>query len=234
MIRKYRKCSTAWPILAGLALLATQAVCAAPQMYDVEVIIFSAPSSGSEPERLDQPDADAAPARGGAAPANAFTELPSGAYGLNNIRGGLSASGYRVLFHRAWRQMANDRANAVDYPVHVLADNGRDSVDGRITLVKERYLHLDIDLLLKTARGNPSALYADGSGFRLSETRRIRSNELHYFDHPRFGMIARVTPYESAEQQTSPEPVGETGPEAPAPGDSLEEEPVTADDQLTR
>ena len=30
---------------------------------------------------------------------------------------------------------------------------------------------------------------------RLKERRRMRSKELHYFDHPRFGVIALITPY---------------------------------------
>jgi hypothetical protein len=30
--------------------------------------------------------------------------------------------------------------------------------------------------------------------YRLATTRRVRSNELHYFDHPAFGVLVRVTP----------------------------------------
>lgn len=33
-------------------------------------------------------------------------------------------------------------------------------------------------------------------GYRLKETRRMRSREVHYVDHPMFGVIAIVTPYE--------------------------------------
>jgi hypothetical protein len=31
-------------------------------------------------------------------------------------------------------------------------------------------------------------------GFRLTETRRLRSREIHYFDHPLFGAVLLVTP----------------------------------------
>ena len=34
--------------------------------------------------------------------------------------------------------------------------------------------------------------------FRLAESRRMRSGELHYFDHPLFGAIVQVRPYEKA------------------------------------
>jgi hypothetical protein len=32
--------------------------------------------------------------------------------------------------------------------------------------------------------------------FRLQQSRRMRSSEIHYLDHPLFGVIAQVTPYE--------------------------------------
>jgi hypothetical protein len=35
---------------------------------------------------------------------------------------------------------------------------------------------------------------------RLNETRRIRLNELHYFDHPMFGVILQVSRYEREEE----------------------------------
>ncbi len=33
--------------------------------------------------------------------------------------------------------------------------------------------------------------------YRMQQSRRMRSNETHYLDHPRFGIVVRVTPYES-------------------------------------
>ncbi|MGB5299133.1 MAG: CsiV family protein, partial [Thiogranum sp.] len=40
---------------------------------------------------------------------------------------------------------------------------------------------------------------------RLRQQRRMRSKELHYFDHPRFGVIALITPYQP-EPEPEPEP----------------------------
>lgn len=215
-----------------LALLACASATAAAQLYDVEVIIFSQNGAGGS----EQTTAAGAPAQArGAFPPGDFTELTSGSYRLNNIRGGLSAArGYHVLSHRAWRQPGYDRAHAVDYPVHAQAGNGRDSVDGTITLIRERYLHLDLDLRLMTSGGDMPALYPNAPdsrpAYRLVESRRIRSSETHYFDHPRFGVIVRVTPYGTGEE---PAPAAETVPEDAAAG-AQEEEPAPADDQLTR
>lgn len=219
-----------------VTLLAAPALRAAPRLYDVEVIIFSNNAAAGDEEPVNRPDAQLAPARG-TVHAGEFTALPAGAYQLNNIQGGLAAArGYHVLFHRAWRQPAYDRARAVGYPVHTPAAGRHGSVSGTVTLLKERYLHLDVDLRMTTGAA-VTAPYADSPGsapvYRLSERRRIRSGELHYFDHPRFGMIARVTPYVSPENQAAPEVAGEDAPEDT--GDSREAEPAPpADDQLTR
>jgi Peptidoglycan-binding protein, CsiV len=224
----------ALPVL--LLLLAVPAARAETGLYDVEVIIFSNGSARTDDELMDRPGTDTAPAR---VPftASAFTELSADAYRMNGIRSALAGSGrYRVLFHRVWRQAAYDRGHAVGYPVHTSAASGRDSLTGTITLLKERYLHLDVDLLLTTG-GNAPAAYQSGTGslpvYRLAEKRRIRSNELHYFDHPRFGVIARVTPYQEAEEQAAPGSV-----EQPVPDDAgaggVEPEAAPDDDQLTR
>ncbi len=224
----------ALPVL--LLVLAVPAARAETGLYDVEVIIFSNASARTDDELMDRPGTDTAPAR---VPftASEFTELTADAYRMNAIRSTLAGSGrYRVLYHRVWRQPAYDRGHAVGYPVHTTATSGRDSVTGAITLLKERYLHLDVDLLLTTG-GNAPAAYSNGTGslpvYRLAEKRRIRSNELHYFDHPRFGVIARVTPYQDAEEQAAPGVVEQV---APDDGGAGGEEPAAApdDDQLTR
>jgi len=234
MIRKNRNNSRAWrclPVL--LLLLAVPGARAETDLYDVEVIIFSNDSPRTDAELMDRPGTDAAQARGSFSP-DAFTELPGDAFRLNSIRSALAGSRrYRVLSHRAWRQLAYDRAHAVAYPVHVAAARGRDGVTGTITLLKERYLHLVVDLRLTAADGTASAPDQDGTGSRLAEKRRIRSNELHYFDNPRFGVIARVTPYQEAEEQAAPGSSEETVPDDAGAG-GVEPEAAPDDDQLTR
>jgi hypothetical protein len=169
-------------------------------------VVFSHLDGNADGELL-QTGGSPAPATG-SFPAGEFTELAGEFYTLNNIRGGLAASpGYRVLYHRGWRQLAYDRAHAVDYPVHTLADQGRHAVDGTVTLVRGRFLHLDVDLSLLATAGRETK-YSDAPGnqplYRLTESRRVRSSELHYFDHPRFGVIARVTPV-AASAEPDPE-----------------------------
>jgi len=226
-----------WPVIAALLLVTfNQVAVAAPPVYDVEIIIFRNNANSDAGEQW------TAPASGELSPARVFsqdefTELSPSLYQLGGVRGGLrNSSGYTVLLHRAWRQVGYDAAHAIPYPIHSLAENGRDSIEGSVTLVRERYLHLDVDLQLMTAGRAAPTQYADSQGgspaFRLQEKRRVRSRELHYFDHPRFGMIAMVTPYDAPEEEPEPEPADTT-----AEPESVDE-PVSGagpdNDQLTR
>ena len=130
------------------------------------------------------------------------------------------SDGYSVLFHRAWRQVAYNQSQAADYPVHSFSDDRRNSVEGTVRLERNRYLHLDVDLLLMNAADAAPGQYSGEPGstpaFRLREKRRIKSSELHYFDHPRFGLLAVITPY-TAPHKEEPAPEPDTASSPPAP-----------------
>jgi hypothetical protein len=212
---------------------------ALPPIYDVELIVFINKYPNDDGEQWGTPDPDAIKPSG-FFPEDHFTELASAFYTINNISYALERSGrHSVLFHRAWRQLAYDNAHAVAYPIHSLAENGRDSVEGVVKLVRERFLHLDVDVQLMSATDGTQVLYSDSPdskpAFELIETRRIRSNVLHYFDHPRFGMIARVTPYIPPEAEiTDEEEELQEILEEPVADETGKVQPHPADDQLTR
>ena len=209
---------------------------AAPPIYDVELIVFTNNSSSDGGERWTRPNSDAI-RPSGFFPENNFTELATAHYTLNSISQALESSGrHNVLFHRAWRQLAYDKSRAVAYPVHSIAENRRDSIEGIIKLVRGRFLHLDVNLQLMTSARGTEVMFSDSPNsrpaFELIETRRIKSNVLHYFDHPRLGVIARVTPYISNKASAPEEQQGitETSPENEAETDL----PNPNDNQLTR
>ena len=93
---------------------------------------------------------------------------------------------YRVLAHQHWQQTID--AKTVAKPVRVTAANPAE-LEGTIRFFMSRHLHLDVNLLFRDA--------AAGSGnivYRLSEQRKLKSQETHYFDHPRLGVLVRVMP----------------------------------------
>ena len=168
-----------------------------PPIYDVEIIVFRnlAPNDGGERWTTPVIPQDA---HRRSFPKDEFTELAYRLYQMQNITRALENSrDYEVLYHRAWRQLAYDKRNSVAYPVETEIEKGKgNSVQGWVKLIRERFLHLDVDLFLMANQNQASGM----SGYRIplfeiEEKRRVRSGEFHYFDHPRFGVIARVTPY---------------------------------------
>jgi hypothetical protein len=119
-------------------------------------------------------------------------------------------------------------------------------LEGTLRLYRSRYLHIEADLLYyrpdaaplplsgPDASGNgiadQSLTAADVAGpeaglarppvlFRMTTQRRMRSRELHYLDHPLFGVIVLATPYEP--------------PAPPAPAAAAPAQPGTADETPT-
>lgn len=199
----------------------------AQRLYDVEIIVFTHNSGHDQGETWQQPG-DGAGRATGQFQDNRFTELSPSRYRLGPVRYSLQADGaYTVLFHRAWRQQASSPSNVADYPLHSFSNDTNSSVDGAISLVRGRYLHLNVDLLLMHAAGGAPGQYSDSPGstpaYRLREKRRIKSSELQYFDHPRFGLVAMVTPVSrpkpapEAAKPAEPSAAPEGTPAAPEP-----------------
>lgn len=111
------------------------------------------------------------------------------------------SAAYETLLHVGWLQPGTVKNGSV-YISAGSAENK--TLEGTVQVSLSRFLHLAVDLLLRTPA--PDALpaaqtvevaapAASATSFRLTESRRMRSQELHYFDHPRFGVIAQITPY---------------------------------------
>ncbi len=99
---------------------------------------------------------------------------------------------YRVLLHDAWMQAVPPRDAPLPVMVQVgdrLADTWL--IEGTLAVTVSRYLHVDARLWY----GDVEAGGGDGY-IEMAETRRLRSGELNYFDHPRFGMLMRIDPVE--------------------------------------
>ena len=149
----------------------------------------------------------------------AVTWLPKSQFRLTAQRNALARSApYRPIAHFAWRQAVTDRQRAK--PVEVPAGNRnpeRAYVDGLVRVSVERYLHLDLNLRLhlRATTTEATSLEYGVPEIRLRQKRRMRSNEQHYFDHPRFGVIALITPYEPVEVA----PEIEAAPETDIPAD---------------
>lgn len=176
---------------------------AAPvQSYDVELLIFrhlggretpedwATEAAGAE-QRLDIPEDELsssvlADVPMVAAPTVTFPALPESKMKLTAIEGSMRRSrGYRPLAHIGWTQPGFARNSAQYLSLGSLAPNSS-GLQGQVALTRGRYLHLTLDLMLNSAE--------DGQRYVLRQTRRMRSNERHYIDSPKIGVIALITP----------------------------------------
>ncbi len=107
---------------------------------------------------------------------------------------------YRPLVHTAWTQPGYSEATAPPLPLDRVTRLPR-NLSGEITLHLSRYLHLNVDLTLAANRSagadQSQLLLNERPMYRLQESRRMRSGDLHFFDHPKFGVLARIQPVET-------------------------------------
>jgi hypothetical protein len=159
-------------LLAVLWLAFAQSVIAAA--YDFEIVVFERPdaigeiSLGNSP----LPDPSMASATLGAG------ALPASARGLGPVVYTLKRKGMLVHEHLAWRQTPGAR-NSRSWR---WLEAGR--LSGLIRVTRGRYLHLDADLVFRDA--------ATSVPHRIQVSRRFRSNELHYVDHPKLGILIQA------------------------------------------
>lgn len=128
-----------------------------------------------------------------------------------------TSSRYRLIRHFAWQQPGLDEEHAVAIRINlgdqqavfipenitsytgfipaalqVTADKQRQimttSVNGTLKVILGRFLHLESQLVFTDFKQQQS--------FRLSQSRKMRSRELHYIDNKRFGILVQILPVE--------------------------------------
>lgn len=89
---------------------------------------------------------------------------------------------YQLLAHYAWGQEVLPSSEAAVFLLPP-ADFSQ-PLSGWIKIYASHLLFANLDL--------------DYDGYRMTEKRRLKLNENHYFDHPRFGILLRVSRLQSA------------------------------------
>jgi peptidoglycan-binding protein CsiV len=108
-------------------------------------------------------------------------------------------SAYQPLVHVGWVQPGLPEADSTAIDLGTL---GVLNPRGTVRVHLARFLHITLDLTYQSTGSATAATTAsDGLDeialaprYRLKTTRSARSTELHYFDHPAFGVLVRVTP----------------------------------------
>lgn len=134
----------------------------------------------------------------------------------------VSSSRYTPMLHMAWKQNIHSPSRAVYLGLiagkHLDASQINPSqgpfweLQGGIKISLQHYLYIDSKLLLTepnpaahTQNNNTDSMLNTSNGapkiqtpppallsYKFDQKRRIRSGEIHYFDHPKFGMIIQI------------------------------------------
>lgn len=233
--------------MAALAVLLFAAAPASARWYQVEVVVFEhsgSAATGDEqwPELAELPDfsraqellvdlpalADEPALPGGAAMPIAFTPLGRGELRLAGVEQRLrSSADYRPLLAAGWRQpsfgvagakhiylsdLGTRRNAAAGVSPTALAPGPALRSEGTVAIKVSNLLVIDVDFVY----------YHAGLPVRLRASRTAKLREIHYFDHPLFGVIVQVAPFALPEVPettavSGDEPVDEAAADGAAP-----------------
>ena len=173
-------------------------VAADDNTFDFEMIVFERPDSSEAvlmSEEVGEPDRTLAKDR--------LERLPGTGRVLDAVAVTLRRRGMTVHEHLAWRMSPGTRSIDTWYWI------GDGRLEGLVQVSRGRFLHLDVDLLLRPSDGSVPV--------RVRLNRRMRSGELHYLDHPRVGILVQAERYQPEPEPVPAEdtPVGEPRPTPP-------------------
>lgn len=179
---------------------ALHAAPAATNSYEIEVVVFENRLSSLEGGELWARAREKTPSAGKDKPVSTGENPPADS-ALSVAAAALEKSGrHHVLAHLRWRQTAE--AKSVSKPVNI--GNTAGGLDGSLRFYLSRFLIVEMNLALSEMQGGGTFSGAAENGtvvYRLNEPRRIKVSETHYFDHPKFGALVRVSPARAGGQR---------------------------------
>jgi hypothetical protein len=111
-----------------------------------------------------------------------------------------SQLGGRIVFHARWvHPLTQGQANNPWFRIQ--GQSGTFSLDGYMRWSIDRFIELDADLRVRRAgvRTSPDGTAIDAV-YRLTEFRKMASVDVHYLDHPAFGVLIASEAIEQASE----------------------------------
>ncbi len=182
-------------------------VAAEERWFGVELILFLNQPIGSQGGEEPLPAVRAEPIQRRLMQANfPFAPLEEGRRQLTELTRALQQSSrYKLLRAFSWVQAVGSKGSAV--PARLQPEGGSGSftanysdqqgqshqisIEGNATLSLSRYLHVDLNLLMSdtlTGQTTPPRYY------HVQQSRRMKSGEIHYLDHPTVAALIRIQP----------------------------------------
>jgi len=121
---------------------------------------------------------------------------------------------YKTIMHVGWTQPTYPEEETSPIELRILGEPP-DGLNGTFTLYLSRYLHFVVDLALDAADESDEAVEVDDSIFSFGDSRQwydhsvetptlpvryliqenriFKNGDLRYFDHPKFGVLTKIT-----------------------------------------
>lgn len=144
-----------------------------------------------------------------------------------------SQKSYKLLFHKAWKQAGLPENQA--FPIHIDSSlentdtvviqsqtvtddtpNIDEYIQGNITLIMSRYLHIQANLVLhkavpvknvdKSEHPESPVSLTQAKKYNINLERRMKSREIHFIDHPLIGILILATPFKISEPSDEENP----------------------------
>ena len=211
----------------------------AVDFYDVEILVFRQLDSQGDDEELDVPNIR-------------HLELNLELHDLLDrtsaiplepaIEGYLSHPGqrignsrdYEILFHGRWSQTTSDRQGAPYIRIDLPAVGRSSTLIGVLRLFATDLLYVDAFLRYRPAEQQANNQIVESTErntqpyYFLKERRRVKFREVHFLDHPKFGVLLTVWPVKLPDLPPptyEPQPATKTDPAntpsiSPTPSDS--------------
>ena len=173
---------------------------------DEDIAFTDAQPLVAEPDPVPVPDAE-------------FVLLAPADYQLGDIMDRMRRLDvYEPVMHFGWTQATWPQEQTEPVPLHRFARPPQ-GLDGDLTLYLNRFLHLVVDLQLEAPKSKTYNVdererlgdtrtvgelleEVDAQApayYRIEEDRILKNGELRYYDHPKFGVLAKVTRVEEEE-----------------------------------
>jgi len=171
-------------------------------LYTVEVVIFKQAQTDnvSETWPTDLEDIEFSnaelPMVNDGEPLTLNEELPITTFALTEQANRLTKKGYELLYHNSWLGQFKPGANSTTLLLDAFGN-----FEGILRIERQRYLHV-----YPSINYYPNGLSLTDEPvetIRFEESRRMRSKDLHYIDHPVLGMLVLFKPVEALELEAT-------------------------------
>ena len=132
-----------------------------------------------------------------------------------------SSRDYEILFHGRWSQTTSDRKAAPYIRIDLPAIRRSHTLTGVLRLFATDLLYVDTFLRYRPAKQQATNQTSESTGpntqpyYFLKERRRVKFREVHFLDHPKFGILLTVWPVKLPELPSptnEPQPTIKTDP----------------------